>query len=236
MEPGHHGRRGDLLQQYQRGRARGHDDPVAGPKLSPRPMNGCSRADGTSRIASSALTVSRPWRCRQAGTAGRIGVVLRRLKAFDVKLHYTEVTAFRRQWKRSLKSAPSTRTQRSMVFRLRRGDDQCSTASRDRRSLRRDRLISQDEVGRLSREYRARARILQPRCDRPSARERPALPAMPVTSGSRSLRPRIMPGDPCHHGMTPHISGSSLSAEARYAAGAREILAHLIHSMAGIRW
>ena len=27
-----------------------------------------------------------------------------------------------------------------------------------------------------------------------------------------------------HHGMTPHVSGSSLSAQARYAAGAREIL------------
>jgi formate dehydrogenase len=27
-----------------------------------------------------------------------------------------------------------------------------------------------------------------------------------------------------HHGMTPHISGTSLSAQARYAAGAREIL------------
>jgi formate dehydrogenase len=35
---------------------------------------------------------------------------------------------------------------------------------------------------------------------------------------------RTMP----HHGMTPHISGSSLSAQARYAAGTREILeAHL---------
>jgi formate dehydrogenase len=31
---------------------------------------------------------------------------------------------------------------------------------------------------------------------------------------------RTMP----HHGMTPHISGSSLSAQARYAAGTREIL------------
>lgn len=31
---------------------------------------------------------------------------------------------------------------------------------------------------------------------------------------------RFMP----HHGMTPHISGSSLSAQARYAAGTREIL------------
>ncbi len=27
-----------------------------------------------------------------------------------------------------------------------------------------------------------------------------------------------------HHGMTPHISGSSLSAQTRYAAGTREIL------------
>ena len=31
---------------------------------------------------------------------------------------------------------------------------------------------------------------------------------------------RIMP----HNGMTPHISGSSLSAQARYAAGTREVL------------
>src|SRR5438046_10172934 len=31
---------------------------------------------------------------------------------------------------------------------------------------------------------------------------------------------RTMP----HHGMTPHISGSTLSAQARYAAGTREIL------------
>ncbi|MGH8756318.1 MAG: NAD(P)-dependent oxidoreductase, partial [Burkholderiales bacterium] len=31
---------------------------------------------------------------------------------------------------------------------------------------------------------------------------------------------RTMP----HHGMTPHVSGSSLSAQARYAAGVREIL------------
>ena len=31
---------------------------------------------------------------------------------------------------------------------------------------------------------------------------------------------RTMP----HHGMTPHISGTSLSAQARYAAGTRELL------------
>lgn len=27
-----------------------------------------------------------------------------------------------------------------------------------------------------------------------------------------------------YHGMTPHVSGSTLSAQARYAAGTREIL------------
>jgi formate dehydrogenase len=27
-----------------------------------------------------------------------------------------------------------------------------------------------------------------------------------------------------HHGMTPHVSGSTLSAQTRYAAGVREIL------------
>ena len=31
---------------------------------------------------------------------------------------------------------------------------------------------------------------------------------------------RTMP----HHGMTPHVSGTSLSAQTRYAAGTREIL------------
>jgi formate dehydrogenase len=35
--------------------------------------------------------------------------------------------------------------------------------------------------------------------------------------------PKTYPRAP-HHGMTPHISGSSLSAQARYAAGTREIL------------
>ena len=41
---------------------------------------------------------------------------------------------------------------------------------------------------------------------------------------------RTMP----HHGMTPHTSGSSLSAQARYAAGTREILESWLSST-GIR-
>jgi formate dehydrogenase len=48
---------------------------------------------------------------------------------------------------------------------------------------------------------------------------------MPAMSGSRSRRPttirwRTMP----YEGMTPHISGTWLSAQARYAVGTREIL------------
>ena len=48
---------------------------------------------------------------------------------------------------------------------------------------------------------------------------------MPAMSGFPQPAPpdhpwRTMP----HHGMTPHVSGSSLSAQARYAAGTREIL------------
>ncbi|MGH3754827.1 MAG: NAD-dependent formate dehydrogenase [Pseudonocardiaceae bacterium] len=39
---------------------------------------------------------------------------------------------------------------------------------------------------------------------------------------------RTMP----HHGMTPHISGSSLSAQARYAAGTREILENYLQGRA----
>ena len=48
---------------------------------------------------------------------------------------------------------------------------------------------------------------------------------MQVTCGSPNRRPRDHPWRTMpHHGMTPHISGTSLSAQARYAAGTREIL------------
>src|SRR5262249_58898368 len=43
--------------------------------------------------------------------------------------------------------------------------------------------------------------------------------------GSPQPPPQDHPWRPMpHHGMTPHISGSSLAAQARYAAGTREIL------------
>ena len=57
--------------------------------------------------------------------------------------------------------------------------------------------------------------------------------ALEERTARRLRRRRLVPAaraerssvaDHAAHGMTPHISGSSLSAQARYAAGAREIL------------
>ena len=84
-----HGRRGHLLELDQRLRARGDDDPRAGPQLHPLvPDRRRRRLEHRRRVS----------RCydlegMQVGTvaAGRIGsAVLRRLKPFEVGLHYTD--------------------------------------------------------------------------------------------------------------------------------------------------
>ncbi len=84
-----HRGRGDLLQQHQRGRARRDDDPVAGAELHPViPVGG----EGGWNIAD-CVERSYDLEGMTVGTvgAGRIGLaVLRRLKPFDVKLHYTD--------------------------------------------------------------------------------------------------------------------------------------------------
>ena len=59
-----HRRRGHLLEQHQRRRARGDDDPGAGPQLHPLLPVGGRRAAGTSPTASRAPTTSRG--CRSA--------------------------------------------------------------------------------------------------------------------------------------------------------------------------
>ena len=155
--------------------------------------------------------------------AGRIGLaVLRRLKPFDVKLHYTD----------RHRLDESVEQELGLVFHptagvagrsVRRGDDQRAVAPRDRGSLRRS-LDREDEARCVSHQHGAR-QDLRPRRGR-SARSRAA--SSPGYAGdvwfpqpAPSDHPwRTMP----HHGMTPHISGSSLSAQARYAAGTREIL------------
>ena len=84
-------------------------------------------------------------------------------------------------------------------------------------------MIAQDEARRLSRQHRPR-QDRQPRRGRRGAGERPArrLRRRRLVPAAGAAGPpwRTMP----HHGMTPHISGTSLSAQARYAAGTREIL------------
>ena len=71
----------------------------------------------------------------------------------------------------------------------------------------------------------ARGKDRRPGCRARGRWRAGSLRAMPAMSGSRSRRLPITPGGTMpHHGMTPHISGTSSVAQARYAAGTREIL------------
>ena len=154
--------------------------------------------------------------------AGRIGLaVLRRLKPFDVKLHYTDRHRLSQAveqeldltWHESAASMveicdvvtinaplhPETEHlfDDAMFARMKRGAYLVNTARG--RICDRDAVVRALESGRLA-GYAGDVWFPQP-----------APPDHPW---------RTMP----HHGMTPHISGSSLSAQARYAAGTREIL------------
>ena len=110
----------------------------------------------------------------QVGTvaAGRIGsAVLRRLKPFDVKLHYTDRHRLPESVEKELGVAYHPNVE-SLVARLRRGHDQRAAASGDRAPVRR-RADRQDEAGRLSGEHRAR-QDLRSRRRGPGAEQRPA--------------------------------------------------------------
>jgi formate dehydrogenase len=160
----------------------------------------------------------------QVGTvaAGRIGLaVLRRLKPFDVKLHYTDRHRLPKKVERELgltfhESAadmvpvcdvvtinaplhPETEGlfDDAMFARMKRGAYLVNTARA--KICNRDAVVRALESGRLA-GYAGDVWFPQP-----APKDHPW---------------RTMP----HHGMTPHISGSSLSAQARYAAGTREIL------------
>ena len=149
--------------------------------------------------------------------------VLRRLKPFDVKLHYTDRHRLPAEVEEELGADLPPR---------RRGDGRrvCDVVTinaplhPETEHLFDDDADRHDEARRLPDQHRPR-QDLRPRRRRARAGERAARRATPATSGSRSRPPadhpwRTMP----HHGMTPHISGTSLSAQARYAAGTREIL------------
>ncbi|MGV9382980.1 NAD-dependent formate dehydrogenase [Nonomuraea sp. NPDC003707] len=154
--------------------------------------------------------------------AGRIGTaVLRRLKPFDVHLHYTDKHRLPREVEEELGltfhpdaaamvphcdvvtvNAPlHPQTEGlfgdELIGSMKRGAYLINTARA--RIADRDAIVRALESGQLA-GYAGDVWYPQPApADHPW---------------------RTMP----HHGMTPHISGSSLSAQARYAAGTREIL------------
>jgi formate dehydrogenase len=154
--------------------------------------------------------------------AGRIGLaVLKRLKPFDVKLHYTDRHRLPDQVEKELGLTyhPSVESMvricdvvtincplhpetehmfnDTLIGKMKRGAYIVNTARG--KICDRDAIVRALESGQLA-GYAGDVWFPQP-----APRDHPW---------------RTMP----HHGMTPHTSGTSLSAQARYAAGTREIL------------
>jgi formate dehydrogenase len=154
--------------------------------------------------------------------AGRIGLaVLRRLKPFDLRLHYTDRNRLSTEIERELGLTFHETTQ-DMV-------PQCDVVTINAplypatESLFNDQLIATMKRGSYLINT-ARGKI----CDRDAVVR--ALESGQLAGYAGDVWfPQPPPNDHPwrsmpHHGMTPHISGSSLSAQARYAAGTREIL------------
>src|SRR5829696_2112512 len=160
----------------------------------------------------------------QVGTvaAGRIGsAVLRRLKPFEVGLHYTDRHRLSTEVEEELGvtfhedveslvsvcdvvtiNAPLHPETEHMfddelISKMKRGAYLVNTA--------RGKICDRDAVARACESGQLAGYAGDVWFPQPAPKDHPW---------------RTMP----HHGMTPHISGSSLSAQARYAAGTREIL------------
>lgn len=154
--------------------------------------------------------------------AGRIGTaVLRRLKPFDVKLHYTDRHRLPEAVEKELNVTfhPNVESLVSV----------CDVVTinaplhPETEGMFNDALISKMKRGAYL-VNTARAKI----CDRDAIVR--ALESGQLAGYAGDVWfPQPPPADHPwrtmpHEGMTPHISGSSLSAQARYAAGTREIL------------
>ncbi|MGH8555821.1 MAG: NAD-dependent formate dehydrogenase [Gammaproteobacteria bacterium] len=154
--------------------------------------------------------------------AGRIGLaVLRRLKPFDVKLHYTDRHRLSPDIERELGLTfhanveslvrvcdvvtincplhPETEHlfNEALIGKMKRGAYIVNTA--------RGKICDREAIARALESARLAGYAGDVWFPQPPPQDHPW---------------RTMP----HHGMTPHISGTSLSAQARYAAGVREIL------------
>jgi formate dehydrogenase len=160
----------------------------------------------------------------QVGTvaAGRIGsAVLRRLKPFDVGLHYTDRRRLTPDVERELDV-----TFHNDVESLVQACDVVTINAPlhpETENMFDEQLIAKMKPGSYLIDT-ARAKI----CDRDAVARACASGQLAGYAGDvwfpqpppRDHPWRTMP----HHGMTPHTSGTSLSAQARYAAGTREIL------------
>jgi formate dehydrogenase len=154
--------------------------------------------------------------------AGRIGLaVLKRLKPFDVKLHYTDRHRLPDQVEKELGLTyhpdvesmvrvcdvvtincplhPETEHMfnAALIGKMKRGAYIVNTA--------RGKICDRDAIARALESGQLAGYAGDVWFPQPPPQDHPW---------------RTMP----HHGMTPHISGTSLSAQARYAAGTREIL------------
>jgi formate dehydrogenase len=154
--------------------------------------------------------------------AGRIGLaVLRRLKPFDMKLHYTD----RHRLPESVEEELGLTYHPSAASMVPVCDVVTINAPLHPET---EGLFDDELIGTMKRGAylvnTARAKI----CDRDAVVRALESGQLAGYAGDvwfpqpppHDHPKRTMP----HHGMTPHISGSSLSAQARYAAGTREIL------------
>jgi formate dehydrogenase len=160
----------------------------------------------------------------QVGTvgAGRIGsAVLRRLKPFEVGLHYTDRHRLPEDVEAEL-GATCHPTVESLV-------ETCDVVTINAPlHPETEHMFDAELIGRMKRGAylvnTARGKI----CDRDAvarALESGQLAGYAGDVWFPQPAPRDHPWRSApHHGMTPHVSGTSLSAQARYAAGVREIL------------
>jgi formate dehydrogenase len=154
--------------------------------------------------------------------AGRIGqAVMRRLKPFDVKLHYTD----RHRLPESVEKELGATFHPNVESLVKVCDVVTIHAPLhpETENMFNDALIGKMKKGAYL-VNTARAKI----CDRDSIVR--ALESGQLAGYAGDVWfPQPAPADHPwrtmpHHAMTPHITGSTLSAQARYAAGAREIL------------
>ncbi len=154
--------------------------------------------------------------------AGRIGTaVLRRLKPFDVNLHYTD----RHRLPESVERELGLTFHPSAELMVRVCDVVTVNAPLHPET---EHMFNDALIGKMKRGAylvnTARGKI----CDRDAVAR--ALESGQLAGYAGDVWfPQPPPKDHAwrtmpHHGMTPHVSGTSLSAQARYAAGVREIL------------